>query len=269
MLISEIYKSKQGEGLLTGVPSVFVRTSGCNLRCHFCDTPFTSWNPSGQPMAVASIVEKVKSVAHDSLPPIIDCDPSDVSMVPDEDRINVAKHVVLTGGEPMLSPEVTELCDAIKDEGFHITIETAGTIIRNVQCDLMSISPKLNNSTPSPDRLSHDQLKRVGEWQKKHEATRHRPDLVKSLIEEREYYQLKFVVKEEADLAEIESYVDEVNQLMAGQSLERTNVLLMPEGVDQETLLSRESWLEQKCKALGFSFCPRMHIQWYGNRRAT
>ncbi|MBI4908810.1 MAG: 7-carboxy-7-deazaguanine synthase QueE, partial [Acidobacteria bacterium] len=122
MKISEIFYSIQGEGVLAGVPSVFVRTSGCNLRCVWCDTPYTSWSPEGVDMTIAAIVERV---AADS-----------------------KGHVVVTGGEPMIQPQIGELTRALRGLGQHITIETAGTVAPEVECDLMSISPKLSNSTP-------------------------------------------------------------------------------------------------------------------------
>ncbi|TAE89005.1 MAG: 7-carboxy-7-deazaguanine synthase QueE [Verrucomicrobia bacterium] len=77
MLISEIFYSVQGEGSLLGVPSVFVRTSGCNLRCAWCDTPYASWNPTGEEMSIDAILQKVVAFP--------------------------ASHVVLTGGEPMVA----------------------------------------------------------------------------------------------------------------------------------------------------------------------
>ena len=83
MLISEIFHSLQGEGELAGVPSVFVRTAGCNLRCTWCDTPYSSWSPEGTQMGVAEIVAEVSR--------------------------HPARHVVLTGGEPMLAPELPAL----------------------------------------------------------------------------------------------------------------------------------------------------------------
>lgn len=245
MLISEIYLSRQGEGLLTGTPSVFVRTSGCNLRCDFCDTPFTSWNPEGSQKSVAEVVAAVVEVAVRPLP----------DRAEGQDNFDgPASHVVLTGGEPMLAKEVEQLCESLTNQKFHITIETAGTLDRDLHCDLMSISPKLSNSTPSAER--------AGQWAAKHDATRHRPDIVASLIG-RHDYQLKFVVAKTEDLNEIETYVTEVSDV------NRSKVLLMPEGIDAETLQQRATWLEPLCRDRGFTFCPRQHIFWYGNKRAT
>src|SRR5688572_20004036 len=123
MRISEIFYSIQGEGELTGVPSVFVRTSGCNLRCTWCDTKYASWNPEGEELSIDAIVEQVRTFP--------------------------ARHVVLTGGEPMVARGISELAQRLRDDGLHITIETAGTIAPDgIACDLASLSPKLSNSTP-------------------------------------------------------------------------------------------------------------------------
>src|SRR5881394_3201980 len=122
MRIAEIYASLQGEGLLTGTPSVFVRTTGCNLRCWFCDTPYTSWQPEGEQRSWESVRDEVLT--------------RDV------------EHVVITGGEPMLQRDVVPLSRALAEQGRLITIETAGTIYRPVAAHLMSISPKLANSSP-------------------------------------------------------------------------------------------------------------------------
>ena len=84
------------------------------------------------------------------------------------------KHVVITGGEPMLPPAIGALTSRIQSLGKHITIETAGTISRDIECDLMSISPKLANSTPSVDR--------AGEWSRKHEESRINLNVLRELI---------------------------------------------------------------------------------------
>ena len=128
MLISEIFYSIQGEGVLTGVPSVFVRTSGCNLRCNWCDTPYASWNPEGEQRSVAQVLAEIQN--------------------------HPAKHVVLTGGEPMIAKDIAVLAKAIRTIGHHITIETAATVMpEGIACDLASLSPKLLNSAPDA-RLS-------------------------------------------------------------------------------------------------------------------
>lgn len=228
MLISEIYMSRQGEGRLTGQESIFVRTSGCNLRCDFCDTPYTSWQPVGKPMTVDEIATAVRAYP--------------------------VRHVVITGGEPMLHGDVIPLTHTLQEAGYHITIETAGTIFRQANCDLMSISPKLSNSTPA--------IERAGEWSRKHERTRINPSVVQQLIDAFDF-QLKFVVIEPADIAEVQSFC----QLLDNVHPER--IQLMPEGVDQETLNARAGWLQSICQRYGYTFCPRKHIQWYGNRRGT
>src|SRR5215211_4485502 len=122
MKVCEVFHSIQGEGKLVGVPAVFVRASGCNLRCVWCDTPYASWDPEGDDVPVDEIVRRV--AAHG------------------------ARHVVLTGGEPMIMPDVEPLCDALKSAGHHVTIETAATVYKRVKLDLASLSPKLSNSTP-------------------------------------------------------------------------------------------------------------------------
>lgn len=230
MLISEIYRSLQGEGLLTGTPSVFVRTSGCNLRCEFCDTPFASWNPTGDKLEIEDIVHRVSEVAED------------------------AAHVVLTGGEPMLPREIKTLCAEISRAGFHITIETAGTIFHELECDLISVSPKLSNSDPSESR--------AGEWLAKHQQTRHRPEIVRQLMNQYEY-QLKFVVDTPTDFEEIDQYLEQV------QPYDLSRVLMMPQGTEMNELEQRAQWLRPYCEDRGFVYCPRKHIEWYGNKRGT
>lgn len=164
------------------------------------------------------------------------------------------KHVVLTGGEPMLPVEMVELCEKLKQHAFHITIETAGTVDRELACDLMSVSPKMSNSTPD--------ISRAGQWAEKHEQTRRRPEVVAALIG-RSDYQVKFVVKTPDDLPEILEFLKDV------PAIENEKVLLMPEGVSKDCLLEKTDWLETICERHGFKLCQRQHIFWYGNQRGT
>jgi 7-carboxy-7-deazaguanine synthase len=223
MRIAEIYRSIQGEGFLTGTPSVFVRASGCNLRCRFCDTPFASWRPEGEHLSVAAILARVEELE--------------------------AEHVVLTGGEPMMFADSVELTMALRHLGRQITIETAGTRYLPVACDLMSISPKLCNSTPGADQGTT--------WALRHERRRHAPDVIRRLIAEYTY-QLKFVVDSVADCHEVEQY------LSGFPEINRSRVMLMPMGTEVAALAETAVWLEPYCAEHGLNYGPRRHVEWFG-----
>jgi len=225
--IAEIFDSIQGEGILAGVPSVFVRTSGCNLRCTWCDTPYTSWEPEGEERTLGGILEDVGR--------------------------NRPTHVVVTGGEPMLTGDIVLLVQRLRDMEFHVTIETAGTVYQPVICDLMSISPKLANSTPHH--------REGGRWAAQHNRLRHRPEVLKKLMAESPY-QLKFVVCAPDDLAEIDKIVEETGA-------DRGRVILMPEGTDAQAIYDRARWLVDVCKAEKYRYGPRLHIDLYGNQRGV
>jgi 7-carboxy-7-deazaguanine synthase len=240
--IAELYSSLQGEGLLTGTPSVFVRASGCNLRCWFCDTPYTSWQPEGDDRSVEEIVLEVQRLA--TLTPALS----------QREREQSIRHVVITGGEPMLFAEMLPLCQKLHAAGLHITIETAGTLFLPVRCDLMSISPKLASSTPTAEQ--------AGRWAERHERTRHQPEVIRRLMADYAY-QLKFVIDTPADCDAVQSWLAEFT------AADRNRVLLMPQGTDQALLARTGGWLEPYCREQGFVFCPRKHIEWYGARRGT
>jgi 7-carboxy-7-deazaguanine synthase len=225
--ISEIFYSLQGEGTLVGVPSVFVRTSGCNLRCVWCDTPYTSWAPEGDDWTLDRIVQTVASFP--------------------------ASHVVVTGGEPMIAPQIAELTGQLRQRGLHITIETAGTVNAPVVCDLMSISPKLKNSVP----LERD----GGRWAQQHDRLRWQPNVLRELISAYAY-QLKFVIADPQDLAEVE-------KMREALEAPRANILLMPEGTKAETIRQRGVWLAELCKQHGYRFSPRLHVDLWGDKRGV
>ena len=230
--ISETFVSLQGEGKLTGVASFFVRASGCNLRCAWCDTPYASWSPEGEPRSVASLVE--------------------------EARASGVRHAVLTGGEPMIFPQMTALSRALAGIGMHITIETAGTVVRDVACNLMSISPKLANSTPTGDPRDPS-----GAWARRHEERRLNPDALRALWSGDWDRQCKFVVTGEGDLGEIERVV-----AMLGDDVDPSDVLLMPEGVTTPSADVRTT-VATMCAERGYRYCHRLHIELFGDTRGT
>jgi len=213
--------------MLVGVPSVFVRTSGCNLRCVWCDTPYTSWAPEGTEQPIEAILEEVRRYP--------------------------ARHAVVTGGEPMIAPQMAELTAALSGAGLHVTVETAGTVFADMTCDLMSVSPKLANSTP----WERD----GGRWAHQHERLRIDVETLRRLIGAYTY-QLKFVVARPEDLAELRDIVERTGA-------DRSRVVLMPEGVEPSLLRERGQWLVEIAKQEGFRFSPRLHIDLWGNRRGV
>ena len=223
MKIAELFYSIQGEGSLVGVPSFFIRASGCNLRCAWCDTPYASWDPEGTELSPGQIVDELKA--------------------------HPARYVVVTGGEPMIAPEILPLTHLLRELGLHITIETAGTVFKPVACDLMSISPKLSNSTPQ------------GPWAAQHDRLRIQTDVLLALMG-RYDYQLKFVIEKPED-------VEEARALLASLHADPRRVILMPEGTDPVLLRERSVWLAEICKEEAFRFSPRLHVDLYGNRRGV
>lgn len=228
MRIAEVFQSIQGEGLLTGTESVFVRASGCNLRCVYCDTPYAAAAAEGDDQSVEEILDQVSQFA--------------------------CRHVVVTGGEPMLFAELIPLAAGLRGLKQHVTIETAGTLYLPVDCDLMSISPKLSNSTPAAGGDPS--------WTGRHEGARHAPEVIRRLTSQYAY-QLKFVVDRLDDCLEVERYLEEFPHL------DRDRVMLMPQGTDQVRLLRAAQWLQPYCKDHGLRFCPRRQIEWFGAERGT
>lgn len=228
MRVVEIFLSKQGEGLWTGVDSAFVRAAGCNLHCSFCDTSYASWNcEEPEDLSVEEIVERVMFFG--------------------------ARHVVITGGEPMLCSELIPLTAALAERNRRITVETAGTLELPIHCDLMSISPKLSNSTP------HEADEPVI---RRHESNRYKPAVVRKLIANYQY-QLKFVVDEPEDLLEIDQYLNELG------TFDPARTCIMPMAVDVFVMREKAEWIAPYCQKRGYQYTPRMQLEWYGNRRGT
>ncbi|NUM32962.1 MAG: 7-carboxy-7-deazaguanine synthase QueE [Candidatus Brocadiae bacterium] len=230
MLISEIFYSIQGEGILMGVPSIFIRTARCNLHCRWCDSQYASSLSEGKEQSIDEIVKKI--------------------------AVYPTRFCVITGGEPMLEKEIQDLAKHLVGIGKHVTIETAGTIFpRNINCSFASISPKLSNSTPDKEAspIIRDQ----------HEEHRLKLDVICSWMD-RYDYQLKFVVCSEHDIEEIKNFLDSLKRTIPPEK-----VLLMPEGKDNESLNSKIDMIVAACKHYGFRYCERLHIRLFGNKRGT
>ena len=224
MFTAETFTSIQGEGMLAGVPSFFIRTSGCNLRCAWCDTPYTSWQPEGRRRSVLALVE--------------------------EATVAGLRHVVVTGGEPLLQRELADLARALASNGHHITVETAGTLAPEFDCHLLSVSPKTSNSDPE------------GNARDRHRAIRSSIETLQRLLFRHPEHQLKFVVQGEGDIEEILTLVGRLGAA-------RDRVLLMPEGRNAGEVAARGPAVARLCLDHGFRYSPRLHLELFGNIRGV
>ncbi len=229
MNVMEIYRSVQGEGLLMGVPTTFVRFFACNLRCSWCDTKY-SWSVreggTWESMSVQEVVERVHALG--------------------------ARHVVLTGGEPTLQKELAQLARGLKDQGYHLTVETNATIFPTAAIpliDLWSLSPKLSSAGENYLRVP----------------------IMKRFLEalRPEQQQWKFVVRDDADVQHLRMLLSSF-PCFAEHHLP---VLLQPEG-DRATA-DYAAALEYLVEQVRDSFwddysvriLPQLHVLIWGRRR--
>jgi 7-carboxy-7-deazaguanine synthase len=224
VFVAETFVSLQGEGVLAGTPSFFIRSSGCNLRCEWCDTPYTSWRPEGRRVAVRELLGRA--------------------------AVSACRHVVVTGGEPLLQRELRPLTEALAANGHHVTVETAGTLAPEFVCDLLSVSPKTGNSDPA------------GAWRQRHQATRQNLTPLARLLARHAEHQLKFVVRGEEDIPDILAMV-------ATLGVARERVLLMPEGRDAAEVAARAGEVGRLCMREGFRYSPRLHFDLFGAGRGV
>ncbi len=237
--INELFYSLQGEGTLAGVPSVFVRTSGCNLRCWFCDSYHTSWEPTHAWLSLEEIIAEVEEYG--------------------------AGHVVLTGGEPLLHEQSVALLEALDDRGYHTTVETNGTIYRDAPIDLASISPKLASSTPTPDRAPEGSDS--SGWADRHERDRIDLEALAGLVEDYPF-QLKFVVTDGGDLPEILELLARLREA-APVAIPDESVLLMPEGATRDRLAETRTRVADLALQHGFRYTPRLHVDLWNDAPET
>ena len=247
MVINEIFYSLQGEGFFAGVPSVFVRLAGCPLRCRWCDTKYAWDQTAGTAYSIAKIVELVQKWP--------------------------CKFVVITGGEPMINSELPQLVQALKADGKHITIETAGiAYMPDMPCDLMSISPKLSNSTPSTeDRNQKTEIRSlaptpvvgaVGTKDRIQKFSRLDIAVLRELIDNYEY-QLKFVVDSQDDMPEIQQTIKKLGKV------DPEKVMLMPQAATRDELLTKSPMVAEMCKSTSFAFCQRLQVLLWDNERGN
>lgn len=260
----EVAGTIQGEGMYQGVPSLFIRTSGCNLRClftskdkkhNFCDTSYSSFKPEKNLLEVEAVAKIIRN------------------------NIGNMKHLVVTGGEPMLqSAQLVELFELIKDLDLKITMETNGTIYDEEimrYIDLLSVSPKLKNSDPTEDKLADINYMLNESLINQHVNKRYNYTVLDNLIEaalgmvefEQPKIQFKFVITCPEDLIEIKEQffpllLDYCNDIPEASQY----IYLMPEGITEEELKEKGKWLIGECIKNGFRYCPRLHIEIYGGK---
>jgi 7-carboxy-7-deazaguanine synthase len=162
-----------------------------------------------------------------------------------------APDVVITGGEPLLVPSLPSLISLCRDLGKRVTVETAGTVDLEFNCDLVAISPKLANSNP------------VGtNWESRHDEARLRPDVVRHLLS-RSPGILKFVIDEPNDIEEVMLWLKQM------PDIERSIVWLMPQARTRDQLREKSSWLRELARSHGLNFSSRLHVEMFGDRRGT
>lgn len=232
----EIFFSLQGEGKNQGAPSVFVRTSRCNLYCVWCDTPYT-WNWSGTAFAHDSAGK------FDMAAQTIELDVGEVAA---SVRRFPCRRLVLTGGEPMLQASdcaalVREL--RVSEPRYAVEMETNGTLLPPPELDAVvdqyTVSPKLESSAVERSlRL-------------KHEALAFFAATPKSVF--------KFVVAGADDVAQ-------VAEIVRAHAIDPDRVYLMPKASSTQQLAERGPSVAAACLAAGYRFSDRLHIHLFGNR---
>lgn len=235
----EIFHAIQGEGISQGAPRVFIRLSGCNLHCVWCDTPYT-WNWQGNDFAHED--GQKFDITHERV---------GVAITDIAERVAAFSPtgIVITGGEPLLQQrQLPAMIDAIKSAAgpIHVEVETNGSIEPGPdlleRVNQFNVSPKLHHSgnEPSlalnPDRLSF--------WRGCPGAN------------------FKFVVSSPKDL-------DEIDTLIRSHRIPASRVSLMPLGRDGVSLRARSEWLTEECLKRGYRFTDRLHIHLFGDTRGT
>jgi 7-carboxy-7-deazaguanine synthase len=242
--VAEIFHSIQGEGRSIGIPSVFVRTSLCNLHCIWCDTDYT-WNWKNTRFAHVND-NKAGYQKFDKKEWIVTLPVTEVAETVRQFR---CKNIILTGGEPMLQqPGLTALMHVLRahDSGFRFETETNGTLLPTPEfeaaIDQYNVSPKLENS---------------GNTRK----LREKPKVLQALADNPKS-NFKFVIAQPADLQEVLDMVEHYG-------IDPEKIWLMPEGTSPLRLAERREWLTEICKQYQFRFSDRLHVQIWGDKKGV
>lgn len=259
--VIELFYSIQGEGRYVGAPSIFMRVSGCNLRCVFkgsmCDTPYSSFKP-----------EKSK---YENNQQILD----DILKYLDK---NPHADLVVTGGEPLLyQDELVWLFDQLTDvyPELNITVETNGTIMPKnnlVDCvDLFSVSPKLSTSVDTNlNVLTKDQMERHNNTRINIEALArfyYLQSVFKFVYSGPECVdEIKVLHKSIVEYYQNEGAYCEVDTILNNL---KESTYLMPEGITQEQLNNSREECVNICLEQGWKFTDRLHITIWGDKRGV
>ncbi|MDO4550841.1 MAG: 7-carboxy-7-deazaguanine synthase QueE [Planctomycetia bacterium] len=251
--ISEIFTSWQGEGLLTGTPSVFLRVAGCHLRCTFCDTRYAWETISAVKQTVNSLVTTIQFMAENpKFPKLI----PECTFLPIPAAVTRIFHVVITGGEPLLFPALIPLTQKLRTLGFHITVETSATRFLPLSCNLWSLSPKLLNSLPA--------FQENPAFYAQHKAhCQYSASTLQKFTASQTDYQLKFVINTPEDISEIQDF------MKAYPFLHPDRVLLMAQGKTRNEILSKERWLQELAAFHKYRISPRAHLFWFNQKQGV
>lgn len=265
----------QGEGKLLGTSCLFIRLSGCNLKCAWrgldgngspCDTPYSSWHPEQNIVTVDEVIAIVKH------------------------NIGNMKHVVVSGGEPTIQPmALIELLKKLTQLGLHTTIETNATVFDSdiaTYTNLISMSPKLSTSVPHESHLKNTPIKYNKRVADRHDRERLKLDVIQSYIDSCYFttldsagetivdysyrlpsqscdFQLKFVASSRGDIEEIKyEYLDKLKGVYP------SDVVLMPEGIDGN-FNENVHFIIKACLENGWRFTPRLHAMLFGVKKGV
>lgn len=266
--VIELFTSIQGEGKYSGVPSHFIRVSGCNLRCVFkdsvCDTPYSSFNPEKSPYKTMDDLVSAFKKQQEDYPHV--------------------KHLVITGGEPLLyKKDLEEFLGRVYDDEMVITIETNGTLPilnplgQNYRIALYSVSPKLSTSVGQPGVVQGYNY--TEDMRDRHERTRMNYKNLVDIVTNSSDYQFKFVYSGPECEDEIIRIYKEMGKIVKKEDEQlfrfyvkhhpNKHTMLMCEGTVATQLDNHSKEAAQVCIKRGWTYTDRLHIRIWSDKRGV